>query len=468
MIMTTIKSNWKITSECYETMLQTMSESLFMVDQKGVIVFCNKATTDLTGYNQDELIGNTCSLFMFCACHENSDCVVFSKIRLSNYECQVKHKSGKRIPVLKNAQVMINKNNETIGVIETLTDISKLKAVEKKLDIIKSKDQSKRFYEKIIGKSKIMQETFELLKLASTSNASILILGETGTGKELVADAIHKKSDRKKKPLVKVNCSALSDSLLESELFGHVKGAFTGAIKDKVGRFELADKGTLFLDEISEISPMLQLKLLRFLQEKEFERVGEAKTQKSDVRIISASNKDLLKQVNEGLFREDLYYRLKVFPIHLPPLRKRKEDIGLLIDHFIAKFNAETKKSITGLTQDALTMLMDHCWPGNIRELENSIEHAFVIRKSDQIEPFDLPLELRKSSVQNQICDSKKMNTNQQNLLNPPTIKFQKSLEASELMELLERFKWKKTDVANHLNINRTTLWRLMKKFNIT
>lgn len=465
--MTAIKSNRQITSECYETMLQTMSESLFMVDQKGVIVFCNKATSQLTGYDQEELIGSTCSLFMFCACHEDSDCVVYSQKRLNNYECQVKHKSGKRIPVLKNAQIMINKNNETIGVIETLTDISKLKAVEKKLDIFKSKDQSKRIYEKIIGKSKIMQETFELLKLASTSNASILILGETGTGKELVADAIHKKSERKNKPLVKVNCSALTDSLLESELFGHVKGAFTGAINDKVGRFELADKGTLFLDEISEISPMLQLKLLRFLQEREFERVGEAKTRKTDVRIISASNKDLLELVNEGLFREDLYYRLKVFPIHLPPLRERKEDIGLLIDHFIAKFNTETKKSITGLTQDALTMLMDHCWPGNIRELENSIEHAFVIRKSDQIEPFDLPLELRKSSVQSQLCESKTVNKHQPQIFNQPTIRHQKSLDESELIELLDRFKWKKTAVAKHLNINRTTLWRLMKKFNI-
>jgi two-component system, NtrC family, response regulator HydG len=466
--MTINKSNLNLTSECYETMLQTMSESLFMVNQEGKIIFCNNAMVHLTGYSMEELMGNTCSLFMFCACAEGTDCVVFSQKRLNNFECQVKHKNGKRIPVLKNAQVMINKNNKTIGVIETLTDISKLKAVEKKLDNIKSKDQSKRFYEQIIGKSKIMQEIFGLLKLASTSNASILVLGETGTGKELVADAIHKKSVRKKKSLVKVNCSALSDSLLESELFGHVKGAFTGAIKDKIGRFELADNGTLFLDEISEVSPMIQLKLLRFLQEKEFERVGEAVTRKSDVRIISASNKDLLTLVNEGLFREDLYYRLKVFPIHLPPLRDRKEDVGLLIDHFIAKFNTETKKSITGITQDAIIMLMDHCWPGNIRELENSIEHAFVIRESGDIEPFDLPLEIRKSSVQSQICGPKKQLTEQQFSPLISTFSHQKSMGENELRELLERFKWKKTDVANHLNINRTTLWRMMKKYNIT
>jgi len=466
--MTIKESNLKLTSECYETMLQTMSESLFMVNQEGLIIFCNNAMVHLTGYSMEELMGNTCSLFMFCACAEGTDCVVFSQKRLNNSECQVKHKNGKRIPVLKNAQVMINKKNETIGVIETLTDISKLKAVEKKLDIIKSKDQSKRFYEQIIGKSKIMQEVFGLLKLASTSNASILVLGETGTGKELVADAIHNKSDRKKQPLVKVNCSALSDSLLESELFGHVKGAFTGAIKDKIGRFELADKGTLFLDEISEVSPMIQLKLLRFLQEKEFERVGEAVTRKSDVRIISASNKDLLTLINEGLFREDLYYRLKVFPIHLPPLRERKEDVGLLIDHFIAKFNTETKKSITGITQEAIIMLMDHCWPGNIRELENSIEHAFVIRKSGDIEPFDLPLEIRKTSLQSQICGPQKQQTEQEFSPVISTASHQKSMGENELRELLERFKWKKTDVANHLNINRTTLWRMMKKYNIT
>lgn len=466
--MTANKSNLNLTSECYETMLQTMSESLFMVNQEGKIVFCNNAMVDLTGYSMEELMFNTCSLFMFCSCAEDTDCVVFSQKRLNNFECQVKHKSGKRIPVLKNAQVMINKKNETIGVIETLTDISKLKAVEKKLDVFKSKDQSKRSYEQIIGKSKTMQEIFELLKLASTSNAAILVLGETGTGKELVADAIHKKSIRKKKPLVKVNCSALSDSLLESELFGHVKGAFTGAIKDKIGRFELADKGTLFLDEISEVSPMIQLKLLRFIQEKEFERVGEATTRKSDVRIISASNKDLLTLVNEGLFREDLYYRLKVFPIHLPPLRERKEDIGLLIEHFIARFNTETKKSISGITQEAITMLMDHCWPGNIRELENSIEHAFVIRESGNIEPFDLPLEIRKSSVQSQICGPKKHPIEQAFSPVIPTFGHQKSIGENELRELLERFKWKKTAVANYLNINRTTLWRMMKKYNIT
>ena len=454
-----------LTADCYETILQTMTEGVFVADQNGSILFSNRAMETLTGYSSAELKKQPCSSFMFCVCEDGTDCAVYSQKPIRHHECQVHQKNGKKITVLKNAQILVSKQGKTIGVIETLTDISRLKAVQKRLDVIKSKDKNRRVYQKIVGKSVKMQELFELLKLASTSNSAILINGETGTGKELAASAIHMESSRKKHPLIKVNCSALSDALLESELFGHAKGAFTGAIKDKVGRFELANKGTLFLDEISEISPMIQLKLLRFLQEKEFERVGENKTRKSNVRILSATNKNLLSLVNQGVFREDLYYRLKVFPIYLPTLRERKEDIGILIEHFIAKYNSETGKSITGLTSEATSALMDHCWPGNIRELENAIEHAFVIRKEGEIDLFALPIEIRKSSIQDQIC-SKRPGSPLTSLTNRQP--FGKgTVDEQELRELLDRFKWKKSAVADYLNVNRTTVWRMMKKYHL-
>jgi transcriptional regulator with GAF, ATPase, and Fis domain len=247
----------------------------------------------------------------------------------------------------------------------------------------------------IIAKSQIMQNVFSFIKAAAASDTSILIQGESGTGKELVAGAIHTIGERREKPMVTINCSALSETLLESELFGHTKGAFTGASQDRIGRFEQADGGTIFLDEIGEITPYIQVKLLRVLQQKEIERVGESKKRKIDIRIIAATNKDLKTQVDMGKFREDLYYRLKVFPIFLPPLRKRKEDIPLLIDHFIMINNKKVLAKVKGITTTALKGLLDYSWPGNIRELANAVEHAFVLCGGRQIEVTDLPLEIR-------------------------------------------------------------------------
>ncbi|MCP4295520.1 MAG: PAS domain S-box protein [Proteobacteria bacterium] len=451
-----------LTDSCYKTILQTMHEGVFVADLKGKIIFANRAMEELTGFIAGGLVGSSCSSFMFCVCEDGTDCIAYSQKIASNHECQIKHKNGRNIPVLKNAQVLMNQEKKVIGVVETLTDISKLKTLQERLNKLKIKDRDRNSYRKIVGKGPRMTELFDLLKLASTSNSAILIHGETGTGKELVADALHKESLRKKNPLVKVNCSALSDTLLESELFGHAKGAFTGAIHERIGRFELAHKGTLFLDEISEISPLIQLKLLRFLQEKEYERVGESKTRKSDVRIISATNKDLFALVNQGLFREDLYYRLKVFPLYIPPLRDRKEDIGILIDHFINKYNLETGNSISGTKSAATSLLMDYDWPGNIRELENAIEHAFVIRNEGEIEIFDLPIEIRKSSIQIRPSLSSEIGS-----ITEPVTYRRSSVDEKELRELLHRFKWKQSAVAKYLKVNRTTVWRLVKKYNL-
>ncbi len=313
-----------------------------------------------------------------------------------------------------------------------------------------------------------MQEVFHLIRMAGTSNASILITGESGTGKELVAEMIHDESQRKKRSLVKVNCSALSENLLESELFGHIKGAFTGAIKDKIGRFEAAHKGTLFLDEISEVSALIQLKILRFLQEKEFERVGESQTRQADVRIISATNRDLRSLITKGMFREDLFYRLKVFPINLPPLRERREDIPLLIDHFIERFNLETGKAIEGVANTAAVALLDHSWPGNVRELENAIEHAFVVREEGLIQMGDLPMEIRNPiGFYPQKKDGEEKNLDK-GTTSPSAKGGNLSVSANDLTKLLEQYKWNKAAVARHLNVNRTTVWRLMKRYEIS
>jgi len=451
--------------ECYETIIQNMAEGIFVVDKDGGIVFANNAMEQLTGLSPEALAGSKCQQFMECRCEAGSGCVLFSEEELIKKECRIRHRDGRLIPVIRNARLKHDDMGRVRGVIETLTDISELKAVQTHLELLERKDRARIQFHRMIGKSPAMRDVFDLIRMAGASNAAILITGESGTGKELVAEMIHDESRRRKKPLVKINCSALSENLLESELFGHVKGAFTGAIRDNTGRFEAAHKGTLFLDEISEISPLIQLKLLRFLQEKEFERVGDHRTRQADVRIISATNRDLKKLVEQGRYREDLFYRLKVFPIHLPPLRERKEDIPLLIDHFIHRFNAETEKEIRGLAGSAAVALLDYRWPGNVRELENAVEHAFVVRESGLIELQDLPAEIRNPAAHRQaeavgsepIPHKKPVDRGGERQVIPP----------GELSLLLERFKWNRAAVARHLGVNRTTVWRMIKRYGL-
>jgi len=300
---------------------------------------------------------------------------------------------------------------------------------------------------------------FSSIDAAAASEATILIQGESGTGKELVAGAIHYHSDRSTKPLITVNCSALSESLLESELFGHAKGAYTGAIKDRIGRFEEADGGTIFLDEIGELSSYIQVKLLRVLQEREVERVGESQKRKVNIRIITATNKDLYSLIRTGHFREDLYYRLKVFPIQVPSLRERKEDIALLAEHFISTQNRKTGKNIKGIGKSALRVMMDYSWPGNVRELENAIEHAFVICSNHSIDVFDLPLEIRQTEYRPPLSA-------------PFSSELQpdystKKLTREHLVEVLGECDWNKAEVARRVGLSRTAIWKYMKKWDI-
>lgn len=360
---------------------------------------------------------------------------------------------------MKNARLVKDENGRILGVVETVTDLTELTKTKLKVEEAERKLGEVHRFDRIIGKSHVMRQVFEAVKAAAASEATILIEGESGTGKELVAGAIHFNSNRMTKPLVTVNCSALTESLLESELFGHVKGAYTGAIKDRMGRFEEADGGTIFLDEIGEISPYIQVKLLRVLQEREVERVGESKRRKINIRILTATNKNLYELVQSGTFREDLYYRLKVFPIFVPPLRERKDDIPVLVSHFIKQQNETTGKKIKGLTHTATQILMDYNWPGNVRELENAIEHAFVLCNSEMVDTFDLPVEIRKTEF------APPHTANQ--VPRHTYSRAGKNLTPQALRELLETHQWNKAEVARQIGVSRTAVWKYMKKWDI-
>jgi len=312
----------------------------------------------------------------------------------------------------------------------------------------------------IVGKSAKMMEIYELIDSISESRTNVLILGETGTGKGLIANAVHFYSIYRKGPFVHVNCASLPENLLESELFGHVKGAFTGAISDHQGRLELAQGGTLFLDEISELSPAMQAKLLKVVEEKRFERVGGSKTINVDVRIISASNKDMEKALKNNTFREDLYYRLNVIPILVPSLQNRVEDIPFLIEHFVEKLNTKTKKEVKGVTPGVLDLFSKYPWPGNVRELENTLEYAFVQCKENYIDIRHLPPACR-------LLHEKMVNATLVNPTSSSDENSSKPVDLDRLLKALEECRWNKIEAAKRLNMSRTTLWRIMKKYGL-
>jgi len=321
---------------------------------------------------------------------------------------------------------------------------------EKDKNILLTQALEKRYsFGNILGKNTQMQAIYELISDLSNTDSTVLIQGESGTGKELIARAIHFNNYRKNKPFVVANCSAYSQNLLESELFGHEKGSFTGAIRRKIGRFELAHGGTIFLDEIGEVSPPTQILLLRVLQDHRFERVGGEETLEVDVRVIAATNKNLMEEIRKGTFREDIYYRLNVIPIFVPPLRAREDDIPLLASHFLQRFSQEKGKEVTSISPEVMEILLAHSWPGNVRELENVIEHAIIIAKQEKILPKNLPQYLL-----------------QQPLPTKQLISLQDH-EKNLIMKTLEETNWNKHQTAKKLKINRSTLYGKMKRYGL-
>ncbi len=344
--------------------------------------------------------------------------------------------------------------DEILAKVET---ISQLKSLMKENQYLREKLSQKYNFNNIIGKNRKMLELFDLIKDIAKTNSTILITGESGTGKELIANAIHFNSERIKKPFVKVNCGVLAENLLESELFGHVKGSFTGAIRDKLGRFEIANGGTIFLDEIGDISPNMQLKLLRVLQEGEFERVGGTETIKVDVRIIAATNRDLKSMMMNGEFRQDLYYRLNVIPLEVPTLRERRDDIPLLITHFLEKYNKQFDKKIESIEDNVMKCLQNYSWQGNIRELENLLERAVVLNKSGRLTVKDFPLYV----IQQQTDIESEMNTD------GSLIDIVDSYEKQIILKALKENNFNKLRTAEKLGIHRSTFMSKLKKYNI-
>ncbi len=435
----------------FNIILNSIADGVFTTDNDGRITFMNKAAEEITGFSSAEAIGHYCfDIFRADICQ--SRCALKETMRtkkeIINLQATILKKNGQKVPISISTAVLRNEKGEIIGGVETFRDLSMIQELRKEL-------LGKYTLGDIVSRNHLIHDIFNILPSIAESDSTVLIQGPSGTGKELFAKAIHNLSRRKDKPFVKVNCGALPDTLLESELFGYVKGAFTDAKKDKPGRFALANGGTIFLDEVGDMSPSLQVKLLRVLQEKEYEPLGATSPKKTDVRIIAATNKDLSKLVNEGKFRDDLFYRLNVVKIELPPLSERREDIPLLIEAFTQKFNAKMGKQIMGISDQALRILLKYDFPGNVRELENIIEHAFVLCKGNIIDVDCLP---------------KDIILNQEKLFLDKSLSMEKPFERAEaevIERTLKKYNGNRIKTAKELGIDRTTLWRKIKKYGL-
>ena len=444
----------------WETIVDTMMDGVIVVDGDCTILTSNRALEEMTGYDKKALAGQPCTILGCDVCvsgklnskgKKKRTCDLFASGMVLRRRCRLRRKDGTTVHVLKNATLLKDGNGATVGGVETITDITDLVEKDEVIRELKHLLSPREGFEGIVGKSGIMIAVFELIRNAAASDAPIIIYGESGTGKELAANAIHRLGSRSKRALVKVSCAALSESLLESELFGHVKGAFTGAGRDRKGRFEAAHKGDLFLDEIGDVPLAMQIKLLRALQEKEIERVGEQTPIPVDVRIIAATHQDLKTMCQEGRFREDLFYRLNVIPIHLPPLRERPEDIPLLVDHFIRTIRMRTEKRIQGVTEQAMEVLIAAQWPGNIRELINVLEYAFVVCQDELISPGHLP---------SMKAQGPHLPYRRQESVPDRTHK-------EDLIRILQDTGSNRQEAARLLGISRVTLWKLLKRHDI-
>jgi PAS domain S-box-containing protein len=410
------------------------------VDKDFRIRFFNRAAEKITGRDRQAVIGKFCKhIFRSDSCM--TECPIARVLTtgkpIFDFQTNICKEAGDKINVKINSAVLVNNEQDPIGGIISFRDLSTM-------ELWCEKQKAHSLFHGMVGHSRNMQEIFQLIEEIADTDATVLIQGESGTGKEMIANAIQTLSNRRDNPFIKVNCSVFPLQLLASELFGHVKGAFTGAIRDRIGRFEAADRGTLFLDEVAEMPLEMQPQLLRVLQEGSFERVGDSVTHRVNVRTLAATNKDLRQTLQDRLFREDLYYRLNVIPIHVPPLRERVQDIPYLLRHFIEKFSLLYRSPIEDVDDETLDLFISYNWPGNIREMENATEYAFARTKNDQL--------IRKAKLPPHFRHLKP----ERNIIVPVTVN-------DSLLQVLERHRWNRTEAARSLGIGRTTLWRRLK-----
>ncbi len=442
----------------WKTIVDTLQDGLMVVDPEGRIIAANPAAERVTGYTADELIGKSCRILNCTGCKIIGQgagvqwCGLFRRGAIKEKKCLITNKDRHSVHIIKSASVLRNEKGEIIGAVETLTDITEKIRQQQEISNLRKTFHLDEGYHGILGKSPVMLSLFETIENVAQSDTPVMILGESGSGKELVARAIHRASGRSDKPYVKVNCAALNENLLESELFGHVKGAYTGADRSRVGRFEAAHQGTIFLDEIGDIPPAIQIKLLRVLEDRKIERVGDNRPIPVDVRVITATHKRLETLIEQGLFREDLYFRINVFPLNCPPLSERREDIPLIAQSFIRRNATSSGKKIIGLTPGALEILTDYAWPGNVRELRNAIEYAFVLCQSGGIGTQHLPHKIVHGTFDPKAaCE-----------LDPGCVKDRESL-----VHVLRQAGGNQSKAAKMLGVSRVTVWKRMKKLGI-
>jgi len=433
----------------FNIILDSIADGVFTIDSEGRVTSFNRAAEEVTGFSRRQAIGKYCfDVFRANICQSQCALKETMKTRKAvvNRPVNILTKNGRELPISISTAVLRDEKGEIIGGVETFRDLSPLETLRREL-------ARKVSFHDIISQNNRMQDLFAILPDIAESDSTVLIQGPSGSGKELFARAIHDLSHRKGGPFVAVNCGALPDALLEAELFGYVRGAFTDARKDKPGRFALAHSGTILLDEIGEMSPALQVKLLRVLEERQFEPLGATVSTPIDIRVVAATNQDLSRLVETEKFREDLFYRVNVVKIKLPPLRERREDIPLLVDHFVQKFNLKRGRLVEGVSDEVMDILIRYDFPGNVRELENIIEHAFILRKEGLIRPNDLPSEISGRIEGGADRDR--------------TLSALGRSEAETILKSLEKHGGNRTKTARELGVDRTTLWRKMKRYGL-
>lgn len=434
-----------------DIILDSVADGVFTVDENMKITSFNKSAEEITGIKKEDAIGQYCFEVLRASICEKScalKCSLKTGRRTIDKHVTILRSNGKEIPVSISTSILKNEKGKYVGGVESFRDLSTIEELRKEI-------KKSYTFEDIVSKNHKVLEIFDTLPIVAQSESTVLIQGASGTGKELFARAVHKLSGRKDKPFIAINCGALPETLLESELFGYVKGAFTDAKRDKPGRFALAKGGSLFLDEVESLPASVQVKLLRVLQEREFEPLGGTTAIKADVRVIAATKEDLSKLVKKNKFRDDLFYRLNVVKIYLPSLVRRREDIPLLVNYFIERFNKRMGKSITNIASDVLEVLMQYDYPGNVRELENIIEHCCVMCQGKEIQLKHLPPEFP-IKVKGVIAEVSAGSL-------PP---FQDA-ERKLILNTLEKNNWSKLKTAKELNLHRATLYRKMKKYKL-